>query len=186
MKNQPANASPAPGLSPALIVIDMQLRLAPAMADYQQVCARVKLLTEVADKLEIEHIITEQNPLGLGATDPCLINASAKVVAKDTFSAVQSEAFIAAIEELEESHFFLCGMESHVCVYHTANELLAKGYQVSVLADAVCSRDPENKTLALAQLRHNGAQVCSSETAIFAWMNSCRHPQFRDILALIK
>ncbi|WP_158684666.1 isochorismatase family protein [Pseudoalteromonas sp. T1lg48] len=186
MINQPANAALATSSAPLLIVIDMQLRLAPAMADYQEVCARVKLLTEVADKLELEHIITEQNPQGLGTTDPSLVSASAKVVAKDTFSAVQSEAFIGAIEELGESHFFLCGMESHVCVYHTANELLALGYRVTVLADAVCSRDPENKALALAQLRHNGAQICSSETAIFAWMNSCRHPQFRDILALIK
>ncbi|WP_105214343.1 isochorismatase family protein [Pseudoalteromonas sp. T1lg22] len=178
--------SPNPESAPALIVIDMQLRLAPAMADYQQVCARVDLLSQVATKLELAHIITEQNPQGLGATDPCLVTPSAKVVAKDTFSAVQSEAFIAALEPLGESHLYLCGMESHVCVYHSANELLARGYQVTVLADAVCSRDPENKALALAQLRHNGAQICSSETAIFAWMNSCRHPQFRDILALIK
>ncbi|MEM0514900.1 isochorismatase family protein [Pseudoalteromonas sp. YIC-827] len=178
--------SPNPDLAPALIVIDMQLRLAPAMADYQQVCARVDLLSQVATILELAHIITEQNPQGLGATDPCLVTPNAKVVAKDTFSAVQSEAFIAALEPLGESHLYLCGMESHVCVYHTANELQRQGHAVTVIADAVCSRNSDHKALALQQLRANGVQVCASETVIFSWLNSCKHPRFKEVLALIK
>ncbi|MEO2279522.1 isochorismatase family protein [Pseudoalteromonas pernae] len=168
------------------VVIDMQSNLAPAMDSYAEVRDVVAKLTQAAQILNIKHVITEQNPKGLGHTDPSLLSQNAVVLTKTTFSAAQSESFLASLANTNTCHVYLCGMESHVCVYHTANELCNLGYQVTVIADAVCSRKKENKRLAMDQLRANGVQVCASETVMFAWLNSCEHPRFREVLALIK
>ncbi|WP_462159765.1 isochorismatase family protein [Pseudoalteromonas sp. GB56] len=172
--------------SPVFVVIDMQMRLAPAMKNYAQVRGVVAKLTQAAQLLDIKHVITEQNPKGLGRTDPSLLSTKADVVEKSTFSAAQNESFLNSLAVSDRCQIYLCGMESHVCVYHTANELQRVGYQVTVIADAVCSREEDNKQLALNQLRANGVQVCTSETVMFSWLNSCEHPQFKEILALIR
>lgn len=171
---------------PLFVVIDMQVKLAPAMKEYSAVLMQTQRLTKVATLLGVEHIITEQNPQGLGSTDKSLLAVDAQLISKDTFSAAQSAEFTQSIGTGVNRDIYICGMESHVCVYHTANELQRQGHTVTVIADAVCSRDPEHKLLALQQLRANGVQVCASETVLFSWLNSCRHPHFKEVLALIK
>ncbi|TMO90218.1 hydrolase [Pseudoalteromonas ruthenica] len=167
-----------------LVVVDMQAKLAPAMSEYTHLRAQVQLLLSASHCLDIHCVVTEQYPEGLGPTDAQLKIGNANYITKTTFSAAQHKDFEQALGS--HQHIYLCGMESHVCVYFTAMDLLAKGYTVSVIADAVCSRKQENKQWALLQLRQAGVQVCSAETAIFGWMHSCEHPQFKEVLALIK
>jgi nicotinamidase-related amidase len=72
-------------------------------------------------------------------------------------------------------------METHVCVLQTVLDLKAAGKDVFVVADAVGSRTPENKALALERMRQNGVVVVSGEMVAFEWLRVAGTPQFREI-----
>lgn len=77
-------------------------------------------------------------------------------------------------------------MEAHICVLQTASGLQRWGYQVFVAADAVCSRNIENRDNALKRMRHSGIQVTNTESAVFEWVGDSTHEHFREISKLFK
>ena len=84
---------------------------------------------------------TEQYPEGLGSTLPALSSLFPDVtpVRKLSFSCWGSEPCSRQIEQTGRKQILLAGIETHVCVYQTAMELLASGFEVQVVADAVSS-----------------------------------------------
>ncbi|MHC4433066.1 MAG: isochorismatase family protein [Planctomycetota bacterium] len=80
----------------------------------------------------------------------------------------------------------MCGIEAHVCIYQTAVDLLAKDFNVDVVADAVSSRSPDNKQIALNRLAAEGAHITSVEMAFFELLRTAEHHKFRQIAKLIK
>ena len=79
----------------------------------------------------------------------------------------------------------LCGIEAHICVTQTALELLAQGFDVYLTADAVSSRNPNNKHLAIERMRHHGAEILTTEMALFEWLRDAAHPAFREVRKLL-
>ncbi|QIE28701.1 Isochorismatase family protein (plasmid) [Caballeronia sp. SBC1] len=149
------------------------------------VLRRCLTLVKAADLLDIPVLVTEQNPRGLGASIDGLIDERHRLIEKDTFDATLCPDFVAALPS-KETVLFVAGCEAHVCVLLTVTGLLKLGYAVELIADAVGSRSPENKAIALARAQREGALPTTTETAIFGWLGTCRHPRFRDALALIK
>jgi nicotinamidase-related amidase len=170
---------------PVLVVIDMQAKLMPHIDNGAAVLKRCLALVKSADLLDIRVLITEQNPRGLGASVDGLIGERHRVIEKESFDATLCPDFVAALPS-KETVLFVAGCEAHVCVLLTVTGLLKLGYTVELVADAVGSRAPENKAIALARAQREGAFPTTTETAIFGWLGSCRHPRFRDALALIK
>ncbi|KAL8218962.1 UNVERIFIED_CONTAM: hypothetical protein K2H54_000388 [Gekko kuhli] len=84
------------------------------------------------------------------------------------------------------SHWLVCGIEAHICVYQTVLGLLDAGSQVSLVVDAVSSRSAANRELAIHKLAAHGAELTSVEMSLYELLGDCRHPAFRSILALIK
>jgi isochorismate hydrolase len=80
----------------------------------------------------------------------------------------------------------LCGVESHVCIYQTTVDLLCKGYAVDIIADAISSRTLENKQLAIQRMTGEGANISSTEMALFELLRTAEHPKFKQIAKLIK
>ena len=80
----------------------------------------------------------------------------------------------------------ICGIETHICVYQTALDLLRKGFYVNVIADAVSSRTLENKNIALERMAHEGCKISSVEMALFELLKTAEHPHFKEIARLIK
>ena len=39
---------------------------------------------------------------------------------------------------------------------------------------------------AIQRMANNGAEIVTSEVVIFEWLETCEHPKFREILALVK
>ena len=170
---------------PVLVVIDMQAKLMPHIDNGAAVLKRCLALVKSADLLDIRVLVTEQNPRGLGASVDGLIGERHRVIEKESFDATLCPDFVAALPS-KETVLFVAGCEAHVCVLLTVTGLLKLGYTVELISDAVGSRSPENKAIALARAQREGALPTTTETAIFGWLGSCRHPRFRDALALIK
>jgi isochorismate hydrolase len=80
----------------------------------------------------------------------------------------------------------VAGCEAHVCVLQTVLGLLALGRPVTVVADAIASRRSESRAGALDRLSRHGAEIVTTEMAIFEWLGSANHPRFKDALALVR
>jgi len=172
-----------------LLMVDMQERLLPAIHEFERVLENCALLLQVAEKLDLPIIISEQYPKGLGPTVPELESKNATVFEKLSFSGYRDEKLRAHFKTLEDSGFkqiIVCGVEAHVCVLQTAVDLQQAGFEVFVVADASSSRSADSAALAWPRLRHHGVQVIDSEMAAFELAGKAGTPEFKAISALIK
>lgn len=174
--------------SSTLVVVDIQERLLPHIAEKEQVVAGSRRLIQAAKELEIPRLLTEQYPRGLGKTVPEIKEHTddLEVLEKTAFSCMQAENFIQALHATGSNTLVLCGVESHVCVLQTALDALAAGKRVVVVADAVRSRSLENHHLALERVRRSGGQIVSSEMVLMEWLRDAKHPAFKAVQKLIK
>lgn len=173
----------------SLLVIDMQEKLLKAISGAAECVEKNELLLKVAAILDLDLLLTEQYPAGLGNTVDelkCLLPEDVTAIEKTSFSCCGESGFRTALKSRSRKNLIVCGIEAHVCVQQTVLDLLEMGYNVIVPADAVSSRDPRNCELALETMRHAGAFVCSSEALIFMLLRSARHPNFREISKLVK
>ncbi|HSL48745.1 MAG TPA: hydrolase [Candidatus Deferrimicrobiaceae bacterium] len=175
----------------ALVVIDVQERLFPAMdADHrEEVMRNIKVLTAVARRLHLGTLVTEQYPKGLGHTLQEVkdtLPPGVQPVEKVAFSCWGVEAVRSRLTATGARQILLAGIEAHVCVLMSALDLLAEGYAVHVVADAVTSRTQGNWRLAMAQLRQAGAVVTTTETALFQLLRQADTDDFRELARLIR
>jgi nicotinamidase-related amidase len=77
-------------------------------------------------------------------------------------------------------------MESHVCVFQTARELVKRGYATHVVADAVSSRSEENRVLGLSLCERAGAVITGTETVVFDLLGRAGTDAFKAISKLIR
>ncbi len=166
-----------------LLIIDLQERLLPAIDAGESVLNHAAWLIGVARQLSVPVLLTEQYPQGLGQTAPRiaeLVQPNERIE-KIHFSAV-AEGNLLTHPEAQRKQWVICGTESHVCVQQTVLDLLAAGRQVSVVEEAVGSRQARDKTLALARMRQHGADIVSREMVAFEWLNQANTPEFRAVL----
>lgn len=178
----------------ALLVIDFQERLAAAMPPAElAACQRnVLVLVELARRLRLPVVASEQYPRGLGPTVPAIAAALAQPglaverFEKLDFSCADAPPFAAIHRRLDRPQWILAGMETHVCVYQTGRGLLARGAQVHVPADAVVSRAAANVRIGLDLLARAGAVVTSTETVVFDALRCAGTDDFRALSKLVK
>jgi nicotinamidase-related amidase len=72
-----------------------------------------------------------------------------------------------------------------VCITQTALELLEKGFEVYLVADAVSSRSSQNKQWAIERIRRHGAEIIVTESVMFEWLRDAAHPAFREVRKLL-
>jgi nicotinamidase-related amidase len=169
-----------------LLLVDMQERLVPAMHNAGDVTDRCGILLKAAHEIGVPIFATEQYPKGLGATLPQFVEFASKRMEKLEFSAYANIAIRDELKRAGQSQLILCGVEAHVCVLQTGLELIAAGYQVFVVGDAVASRRPESREIALQRLARAGATTITVEMALFEWLRSASAPEFRSISKLIR
>lgn len=169
----------------ALLLVDIQQRLMPAIDDGAAVVANAVRLAEAARLLEVPTCATEQYPDGLGHTVPELAGHPQLVMAKTAFSAVADPGF-ATLLPPRTSEIVVAGAEAHVCVLQTALGLVAARHRVLVVADAIGSRKPADKAIALDRLQRHGVEVVTTEMVLFEWLRDSMHPRFREVQRLIR
>lgn len=170
------------------VLIDVQDKLARAMHDRERLLDNCRRALACMQALGVPVVWSEQVPEKLGPTLPELaaLLPGATPIRKHTFSCCGEAAFNAAVEALKRSRAIVAGIEAHVCVYQTAADLFARGYHVELLADAVSSRTPGNRTIGLDRARSAGCSVSSVETAVFELLRTSEHPAFRDVSRILK
>ena len=174
-----------------LVLIDVQERLMPVIHDRFDVERNLDRLIRGAALLGVPVIITEQYVKGLGPTvEPLRIaleeTGSYRPIEKDCFSAHGCAPFAAQLAALDRRQILIAGVETHVCVYQTALDLLGTGANVWLIADAVSSRTARNRDLAIQRLTAEGARLSSTEMALFELTVTSGTDEFRAISKLVK
>jgi len=171
----------------ALVVIDVQEAFRPAVLDFDRVAANVGVLVQGARILGLPALVTQQYTKGLGDTVEEVAKHLEGVprLEKTSFSALGANGFPAALPDVRDQ-VLLCGIEAHVCVNQTAEDLLATGREVHVVSDAVTSRTTENRELGIHKMEQSGAVVTSVETALFELLREAGTPEFKEIQGLIR
>jgi len=172
-----------------LVVIDMQGKLAEIMHDKENLFANLERIIKGVLVLDLPIIWTEQVPEKLGPTLPQfseLLTGSSNPIPKSSFSCCGVASFTDALESSGRKQILMTGIEAHVCVYQTTLDLLANGYEVQIVTDAVSSRTPENRNLALNRVKDAGAILTSTEMALFELLRVAEGPQFKQIAKIVK
>lgn len=171
----------------ALILVDYQARLMPAIHEGAQVVRQAVWLAQVARALGVPVWATEQNPRALGGNAPELLPWVDHTLPKMHFSAV-ADGLVAAVraQARQAQQWVMAGCETHVCLLQTALEARQAGLQVAVVPQACGSRRPDDKAQALQRLTQAGVTLVAPEMVAFEWMRGCEHPAFREVLGLIK
>jgi nicotinamidase-related amidase len=172
----------------ALVLIDIQPSLTTTIFEIDRVLARIAFLTKVANLLDIPVFVTEQNPARMGTTVPELANLVRNLVpiSKMSFSAMGAKEFTMAIEASGRTQFVLTGMETHICVSQTAQDLMDSNFEVVVCPDAVSSRTIEAHKLGMERIRDAAVVPAHTESVAYEWIGSADHPAFKAFLAIVK
>jgi nicotinamidase-related amidase len=164
----------------ALVVVDVQEAFRP-YASFAGVASACAKLLAAARLMALPALVSEQYPKGLGASAPELGLGEERRIEKTVFSAARAEGF-----DLEgRSQAIVCGIETHVCVSQTVHDLLARGVEVHVPADAVGSRHELDYERGLERLERAGAIVSTVESALFELLQSASAPEFKSVQRLI-
>jgi nicotinamidase-related amidase len=173
----------------SLLLIDIQDRLLPAMANSDQVIAKSKILLQAAETVGLPVTISEQYPKGLGRTVSALQANIAKTFEKLSFSCWRDEALKAHLINLHETTrplVIVAGIEAHVCVMQTCIDLANAGFGVFAVADAMSSRKSESATLAFERMRTAGVEIVNTEMVVFELLEKAGTAEFKAVSRLIR
>ncbi|HEY7326843.1 MAG TPA: isochorismatase family protein [Gemmataceae bacterium] len=169
-----------------LLVIDVQEKLVPKLFDAASLVRNISFLLDAARLLNMPVQCTEQYPRGLGPTIPELAGKLPQRPDKVAFSCCAVPSVVQTFQREARPKVVLCGIETHVCVLHTALDLLALDFRVYVAVDAVGSRDRVDHEIALRRLERTGVLLTTSEMCVFEWVGGAGHPQFKAVSQLIQ
>ena len=173
----------------ALVVIDMQERFRDIVSEMASAVAGCSRLIRFCERLDIPILVTEHYPGGLGRTLPELaelLPETAGRLEKIAFSCFGDEGFRRTVKEIGRDQWLLCGIESHVCVYQTAFDLIRDGKQVAVAADAVSSRRARDRDAGLDRMRELDAQIMNVEMMLFEILKQAKTDDFRRVADILK
>lgn len=168
-----------------LLLVDMQASLLPAIHDTDALLGRASRLAQAAQLLDVPVIATEHWAEKIGASAPVLLPNIDSVFHKTHFDATREADFLPSLP-VGRTKVLLIGTEAHVCVLQTGLGLAGLGYTPVLVSDCIGSRKSADHAAACARWAHHGLELVTSEMAMFEWLETPAHPQFRAVLSLIK
>ncbi len=168
-----------------LVVIDVQKRLMPVIANKETVTDNLVRLLKFSQIIGLPVILTEQEKLG--DTLPELLEARSGLqpIGKLDFDCFGCEEFAQEVGKVGRNTLILCGVETHICVAQTALHAVPD-YTVQVISDATSSRKVENWQVALERMRQARVVVTSTEMVIYELLERAGTDEFRATLPLVK
>lgn len=174
----------------AVFVVDVQEGFRSHIHGFDDLVGCLRLLLRGTRHLGLPAALSEQYPKGLGST----VHELEEVLPADTARFEKLEISSRAAPgwgELpaavrEAGAIVVAGIETHVCVQQTVLDLLASGQRVHVPADAVGSRDPWQREMALERMARAGATITTVEAALFELLSVAGTDDFRQVQRFIK
>jgi nicotinamidase-related amidase len=167
-----------------LIVIDVQDpfldKLAPGAR--QPLVEHLRWLIGTARWLGIPIVATAEDIPALGGVTPAiadLLPPGTTIHNKLIFGLAADPAILAAVAATERRTAILVGLETDVCVTHSALGMAEHGFRVAVVADATGSPAPAHAA-GLDRLRDAGITLLSTKGLYYEWLrtveraNRCR------------
>ncbi len=171
-----------------LVVVDVQGRLASLMHGKEEFYDNVVKMIRGATVLELPVLWNEQLPDKLGGTIAPVAEAlkGLEPFVKKTFSCCGQESFMKELTRLERQQVLLVGMETHVCVYQTAIDLLGEGFDVYLVVDAVSSRSSQNKEIGIKAMSDAGVRITSVEMSLFEMLRVAEGDKLKEIIRIVR
>ena len=173
----------------ALLVIDTQEgfygeeRADVDRAAFERAVARVAWIAGLARALEVPVVVTEEDPATNGPTAASVLArlpASAGVHVKPVFAAGDNPPIRAALDATGRHTVVAVGLETDVCVAHSAISLIERGYHVAAVTDALFSPGAAHLH-GLERLRAEGVQLLSAKELFYDWART-----LADVRALVR
>ncbi|XP_076450660.1 isochorismatase domain-containing protein 2-like [Babylonia areolata] len=168
-----------------LFLCDMQEKFRPTIQYFPQIVSVASRMLQGSRVLDMPVVVTEQYPKGLGHTVPELGVKDEKIFPKTCFSMVLPEVEEYLKQMGDVKSVVLCGIETQACVLMTTLDLIERGYDVHVIADACSSRSMVDRMFALERMREAGAYLTTSESMLLQLCGGAAHPKFRDVQKII-
>ncbi|WBA10083.1 isochorismatase family protein [Salinivibrio kushneri] len=171
-----------------VLLIDVQGKLAQKVVGSEELHQKVAQLLRGCEHFDVPVVWVEQLPEKLGATTSALADLMPNntPIAKHTFSAFAEPQVEQMLNSLNRKQVILCGIETHICVYQTACDLLRQHYHVHLVTDATSSCHPAHHQSGIAMMQQHGAWITVVEALLFEWQQHAGGSDFKAFLSLIK
>jgi len=171
-----------------LVVVDIQERFRDLIHGIDEVLDTTSRLIRFCQQLEIPILVTEHYPRGLGVTVTELrgLFRDFQPLEKIHFSCARDQGFLKTLAGTGRDQVLLVGIESHVCIYQTAFDLLREGKHVAVASDAVGSCSAANRRLGLERMESLGVQMMGAQMMMFEILIKAGTPEFKNVATLLK
>lgn len=170
----------------ALLVVDVQERLVPAVLGGPKLVQSVAFLARWARVAGVPVVATEQYPKGLGPTVPAVAEHLSQTAESKTRFSAATPAIIKQLHRDARRLILLAGMETHICVAQTALDLLAEDFAVALAVDAVAAGRLADHLAGLERLRQAGVVPVSVEMAVYEWLGDAAHPNFKELAGAVR
>jgi len=170
------------------LLIDIQEKLIPHMLEKEYLLKRTSILIQGLQILDIPVIVTEQYTRGLGNTIEPIKNLfpGFHAIEKISFSCCDEPLIDDQLKWSGREIILLAGIETHVCVLQTVEDLLAQNKIPVVIEDCVSSININDKEIALSRMQKDGAIITSSESILFELCRHAGNERFKSISRLVK
>ena len=170
------------------VVIDMQERILPAMADPAGCEEKNVMLISGLRALGIPVTLTQQYTKGLGDSVQSIYDAAGTTsyFDKHTFSAYLDPAFAEHVKSSGRKNIIISGIEAHVCVLQTCIDLKDAGYNPILVLDCISSRKESDMKAGIQRAKQEGITVTTAESVLFELLADSKAPEFKTISNLVK
>ncbi len=166
--------------SSMMLVIDAQQRFYPPeradvdAAALHEMFGRAAWLVAVASRLGVPVVVTEEDASVHGETAAVIRGAlpkDAPVLPKWTFGCDANPEILAAIEATAAGTTILVGLETDVCVAHSALGLQERGKRVVAVHDALYSPGAAHRN-GLGRMERARVELVSAKELVYDWLRT--------------
>jgi len=168
-----------------LVIIDMQERLFPVMAEKERIHENVIKLVKFSRIMGLPVLVTEQQKLGDTIPEIKEELTDVEPIEKVEFDCFCSDLFNEKLTQMNRKSLIIAGIEAHICVTQTALHGLSD-YKVHVVSDAISSRSLHNWEISLRRMGQSGVIITSTEMVIYELLGKAGTDTFREVLQLVK
>jgi nicotinamidase-related amidase len=157
-----------------LVVIDVQQYFLDKLPAEQRepLVFRVAWLVQLAQALDIPIIATAEDIATNGGLEGRVMAAlprGQQVFDKMVFGLDGQADTLAAVRNCGREAFVLVGLETDVCICHSAIGLKQLGYQVAAISDATGSPHPHHEA-GISRMRQAGVTITNAKGIYYEWM----------------